>query len=239
MDLSYWTALRPDIKVVHTNRLMYSEYICRLEVRAPGCSILRDLDKDIDKAAAERNGLMRFANFGGSWRRNKSDALTSADTDLLKHIKKNLLNLTGMKIRIEEPSMQFYAKGENDLKSLAHHLRWDDNKHFTNVMLPENEAGKQLIQDGYVLRKMAAEWPYRIVMRDGRYSDQTKQQLKTYLEQLGPDLVKVPESLWGHLDKGVWIWSGYVYVKDPDLASMFTMINPNLVAKIEEFRTPG
>lgn len=196
-------------------------------------------------AALQRNQMSKNYNYGGSWQARKSNTLINDDQihflqtikDYLDTKVKSRGNRESFKIRIEEPDIQFYAETQSELKALVSIIK--DPKCITSFMCPENEATRKLLLEGYVLRRKEFDWPYRVVMRDGRFSSESKQQMATYLRNLGDENVRVPVGVWKHLEKGGWIWGGYIYIKDKNLANMFAMIDPNFVAKIEEFRTPA
>jgi hypothetical protein len=244
MDISFWTALHPSIQLLDTNRLLHGKYLYRLAVRAPGCSLLRS-NGDLDQLAENRNAQTKNYNYGGSWNAPSRSLVLPKDVVMLKRIR-NCANqliegsrggIESFKMRLEEPTVQFYTSNEHELKLIAQSLsNSKDNTHLESIMMPRDDFSRSLLLDGYVLRKKPIEWTHRIMMRDGRYSMDTKTQLKNYLINLG-DSIKVPKNLWSHLDKGGWIWGGYIYVKDPTLATVLGMIDTNLIAKIEEFKT--
>ena len=244
MDILFWTALNPDIKQLETTKVMHRYYLHRLAIRAPGASMLR-YDGDLDRQIEKRNNAVSY-NYGGSWRKNK---LLDHDIELLKFIKQKVQDINNteitarppsggdlIRVRIEDPNIQFYSRSELVLKNLANTLRWGNDQHFVSIMSPTNAANEKFLLDGFVLRKREIQWPFRIVFRDGRYSTETKQQLLNYLLALG-DQVRVPKGLTEQLTKGGWIWGGYVYVHDPQLQSMLTLIEPRLVSKVEEFKS--
>lgn len=209
----------------------------RLDVHAPGANALRFSD-NIDEQIRKRNERVRHYNVG-SWRPLSRTEVTPAQVDLLKQIKlgwDSLPDNKHLKMRIEEPNIQFYFQKESEIHPVVKFLLKGNNNHIVHLMRPESPDAEKLLLEGYVLRKKSVEWRYRMIIRDGRYSEETKQQFANYLSHLG-DQVKVPENLSKQLDKGGWIWSGYVYLQDPALASMITLIDPNLVSKIEEFKS--
>ena len=219
---------------------MHRHYLYRLAIHAPGASMLRH-DGDIDQLVEKRNAAY---NYGGSWHRR---TLTSDNVDFLKFVKSRIQDhettvtrtpvVSGdIRMRIEDPNIQFYSRNDLALRNLANSLRWKDNSHFVSIMAPTNSANAKFLLDGFVLRKREIEWPYRIVFRDGRYSKETKQQLLNYFNALG-DQIRVPKGLSEQLSKGGWIWGGYIYVHDPHLQSILTLIEPRLVAKVEEFKS--
>jgi hypothetical protein len=240
MDTSFWTALNPNILQLETIKAMHGQCLYRLAVLATGASILRS-NQNIDDAITDRNNRRHY-NWAGSWR---SKPIKQEDAELLKLIRVQVnynessprVNGTGIfKIRIEEPYIQFYSRHEKPLLELANELKFGDNSHFHSIMRPINKDNEQFLLDGYTLRKNKVEWPYRILIRDGRYSSESKTQIANYLTNLGTD-IKVPNGLWDQLSKGGWIWGGYVYVRDKNIATVLGMMDPRLVSKIEEFKT--
>lgn len=215
---------------------MHGQYMYRLCVIAFGSSLLRDPD-NLDKSIEQYNA--RAYSYGGSWRNKRQ--LTWEDVDLLRSIK-NIISPDSagaspveIKTRIEDPYIQFYATDIGVLIDLARQLKHGDNTHFESIMCPENAQSAQLLSEGFVLKKKKIDWPYRLVIRDGRYSYEAKQNLKNYLVQLSGE-VKAPQNLWDQLDKGAWIWGGYIYLKDKNIATMFSIIDANMIGRIEEFR---
>lgn len=222
---------------------MHGHYLYRLAIQVVGCSILRN-NQDIEDAIHWRNNKHRDYNWGGSWRKKP---IGNDDSNLLKIIKDQLVyNETSprvnghdlLKVRIEEPYIQFYSAQEQVLKDLASRLLYSNNLHFHSIMSPASAEKEKLILDGFTLRKNKVKWPYRILMRDGKYSLENKSQIASYLKNLGSD-IKVPQGLWGQLEKGNWIWGGYIYVHDKNIATVLGMMDPRLIAKIEEFKSPA
>lgn len=243
MDISYWTGLNPNILKQETVKLMHGHYLYRLAIQVVGCSILRN-NQDIEDAIHWRNNKHRDYNWGGSWRKKP---IGNDDSNLLKIIKDQLVyNETSprvnghdlLKVRIEEPYIQFYSAQEQVLKDLASRLLYNNNLHFHSIMSPESVEKEKLILEGFTLRKNKVKWPYRILMRDGKYSLESKNQIASYLKNLGSD-IKVPQGLWEQLEKGNWIWGGYIYVHDKNIATVLGMMDPRLIAKIEEFKSPA
>ena len=243
MDTSYWTALNPNIIQLDTVKLMHGKYIHRMAVRAVGCSILRHA-QDVESAIESRNANYKNYNWGGSWRRKP---VTKEDATILKLIKEQIdheemsprvRGMEQIKIRIEEPDVQFYSTDIKSLAAIANSLQYGDNSHFISIMTPADKSHEKYLRDGFVLRKTKISWPFRVLFRDGKYNQETKTQISNYLKNLG-DHVKVPRNLWEQLERGAWIWGGYVYVQDKGLATMLGLIDGRLISKIEEFKVVG
>lgn len=242
MDTSYWTALNPNIKFQKTSKAAYGHCVYRLSIHVVGASALRQ-NQNLNDAIAWRNNRARDYNWGGSWRKKM---VSKQDADLLALVKEQLdynemsvrIPNSGIKVRIEEPTIHFYSRSELPLRNLAAKLSYGNNAHFVSLMRPENAEQERLMLDGFTLRKNKVEWSYRIVMRDGRYSQDTKDQVANYLTALG-DQIKVPKGLWDQLNRGAWIWGGYIYAHDRNLSTMLSLIDARIVSKVEEFKSTG
>jgi hypothetical protein len=240
MDTSYWTALNPDIKFQDTLKVTYGHCLYRLSIHAVGASALRQ-NQNLSDAITWRNNRARDYNWGGSWRKK---LVTKEDADLLALIKEQIdynemyarIPKNGIKVRIEEPNIHFYSRHELPLRGIAAKLSCRDNSHFVSLMRPASPEHEQIILDGFTIRKNKIEWPYRIIMRDGRYDESSKKQISNYLKALG-DQIKVPRGLWEQLEKGGWIWGGYIYVHDRNLSTMLSLIDSRVVSRVEEFKS--
>ena len=235
MDTLFWTALTPNIKFTNTSKLMYRKYLYRLCLEAPGSAVLRDSEVDIDMEVIKRNAWTKNYNRGGSWKSNRT--IKEDDVPLL-HVIRQAKDALGdrVKMRIEDPDLQFYAADEATLKELAIKLSYNNNYHFFNVMGPDRTMLSEL-QQGMILRKNPPKFQYRILLRDGRYSDQTKNSLWNLLNNLDKGDYRVPKSLMENLSemKSRYIWGGYIHVHDARIATMVAMIDPQLVSRVEEY----
>jgi len=234
MDTLYWTGLNPKISFLETSKAMYGKYLYRLTVIVDGACILRDPTADIVKEVSNRNLAARSMNYGGSWRTVKRVSVDAIP--LLEKIRTARENHSDIKCRIEQDIVHFYASDENELIKLSKDILYQDNDHFQFMMKPRNKTVADAMLDGKVLRKTKPEYSHRMVMRDGRYSEETKQNLLSWIDSMG-DMVKIPRSLRDNLEKlkHGYIWGGYIYANDPRLYVMVNMIDPKLVTRIEEF----
>lgn len=246
MDTLYWTGLNPDIKFSHTTRMMYGQFLYKLSFEIPGSNLLR-FKGDLNELVEQRN--RRSYNYGGSWRQPRPIDLR--DRQLLALAKTVVDELSEepdvaprggivqpIRVRIEEPNVHFYTTSVQDMVILSKKMLFDNNRHFAGVTHPADANSATLMKDGFVLRKKDFDWKFKVVLRDGRYSEDTKTQLANYLTELGSE-VKVPLGLTRQLDRGGWIWGGYFYTNDPQLTTIVSLINPGLVSKIEEFKVVG
>lgn len=235
MDTLYWTGLNPNIKFLHSTRMMYGQFLYKLSYEVPGSNLLR-IKGDLDALIEQRN--LRSYNYGGSWRQLKR--ISHENHELLTLTKSVMEELSdgsnsSVRVRVEEPNIHFYTTSVQDMVDISKKMLAQDNSHLVSVTCPADSDSAKLMQDGFVLRKTEFEWKHKIVLRDGRYSDDTKQQLYNFLIGLG-DEVKAPLGLLRQLEHGGWIWGGYFYTNDPQLTTIVSLINPRLVGKVEEFK---
>ena len=78
-------------------------------------------------------------------------------------------------------------------------------------------------------------YSHKVILRDGKYSQEIKESILNYLESLGDEIVKVPQSLSAILSKSSsYIWNGYFYTNEPNIVSFLNLMDPNLVLNIHE-----
>lgn len=193
-------------------------------------------------AADQRN-----INWGGSWREPR--VLNNDERDLLQHVWYQVRSWDqlfsnhaptdqhSVRTTVHPGVFSLYACNHEILQHAADILRWQDNSHFCSIKYPRSAESKQLLLDGFVVRTRAIKWQFRIVLRDGMYSEKTKQNLGTYIEHLD-NTVQVSSGILNQLrPPGRWIWGGVIHTNDKNIATMISLIDPKLVLKIEELRS--
>lgn len=245
MDISYWTALNPNIQLLDTMKPMRG-CICRLGLQVQGVGFIRYnlTDKALDFAVKKSN-LMTVSR--GSRKhaviRRMADpphsmvCITQSDIKLLRIIRDLRHDPDNtMPSRIETPNINFYSNDPNQLRDLAEKVRYDKNQHIVSIMLPANERAKQLLQDNFVLRRRPPEFQYRIIMRGGIIGYPSKQSLLALINNFGKDELHAPPVLLTQLSNSRnYMWPSYLYVNDPRLATMVALIDSRLVERVEEF----
>jgi hypothetical protein len=234
MDTLFWTAFNPNIQLLETKKPMHGNCLYRLCIWANGSSLLRERDADLVELVKMRNQSRRY-NPGGSWRMPRQ--ITSDDTELLQIVKQARDAISdSVKVRIEDPCVQFYSADPQPLQDLATQLAYRDNGHFYSWMRPANPTSHAVLLEGKVIRKRPPKFQYKVIIRDGKFSDQTRTGLKNWLGHQSADEVHAPRALMNMLSSNHrFIWGGYIYINDLRNATFLGMIDPNLVAKIEEF----
>lgn len=239
MDISYWKQYHPKIHHLGTTHLMFRQYAYRLVVTLPGAAMLR-CDKDFAMQMAEEK---RIINYGGSWRPGPAKAPPSAaDLLILEKLREYKRELPdGLKIRIESPSIQFYATSEALLKKLHHDIFHgvDSSRYLVSITGPRSPDEFQLIEQGFVIKKKG-DYPFKVHIRDGRYSHAVRSQLLSLLDAQGAQ-VKIPRATRHMMtkNKGDYLWGCYFWCQDESLQFMIGIIHPQAIRTIERFVDPS
>ena len=238
MDTLFWTALNPNIGFAETRKLMYGSNLYRLVVQCPGAHLLRSLKSYDPIELLELVQRERKINYGGSWR--QSTRLKVTDVELLDIMCVGRFKALqdGIRVMVTSNHVNFYAQSQQTLMKLTERITLGTNSHFIELMLPSSEGNKQLLEQGFTLRKRKPEYQYRIHLREGRYSFADLQKLRTWLSNFTKEDLLVPYSLNAQLQSNhsqSYLFGAYISVQDDRIATMLNMINPNLVSNIEEF----
>jgi hypothetical protein len=239
MDTLFWTAFNPDIQLLETRRPMHGNCLYRFTVSVNGSALLRDREHSLNELIEVRNHRSKFYNSGGSWRNPRP--VNQTDIALL-HIVRQARELLPdqVVVRIEEPTVSFYCADYIPLQELAVALQFNDNSHFVSWTAPADLESLELLQDGKVIKRRPPKYKYKVIFRDGSYSDQTRQGLQQWISHQDSAEVGIPNNLTRTLSSNHrFIWGGYIYVNDPRHATILSMIDPRLVAKLEEFHYAG
>ena len=234
MDISTWTRFSPEIAVEYTTKKYYGKYLYKIIMYAPAGRIVDSKNSDLAKALEHRNYIASHINY--SWAGNNYHKdLDKADIQflqVLRHIKKNV---SGIKMRIEEPRVQIYAATEDELVDLVLDHLQPFRKYLETVSGPENDKSAEILDSGAILRKKNIGYTHKVLIRDGRYNPESKASILNYLESLGTNLIKVPQSGLDMLTKkSEYIWNLYFYTNDPSMLTFLNLIHPGLVLNCHE-----
>lgn len=234
--------MHPDIRVQQSKQLLYGRYPYRLVIRCHGSHMLRYPEPFEDQL--QWSSQWRNINYGGSWRYRQHQKPNADELKLLTNLKlyreeSALLESEEIKMRIENPLIQIYAK---DIKQLEEFVTdvFANFKHsdfLESITLPKNSKDLDLLTQGYVLRSHT-DYAFKVNLRDGKYNHVTRSNLLKYLDQLGPD-VSVPKSTRLALEKnkGDFIWSAYFYCMDENITLMISMMDPRLIRSIDRYHS--
>lgn len=240
MDILSWTKLNPNITVEAVKKSYFNRYCYKLDLEIHGSSFLRYPDSSIESQMEHRKMVNRSINFAGSWRSFRTKNPDVNEIKSLEFLLSRYIREPGvLKFRIEEPTLSVYADDEMDLYTLALNLykHTRNSRQIKKIFRPKSDDHLDLLQQGYTVKQNKFGYPYKIMLREGRYSTETKTQLHNYLKNLG-DLVHLPRHLVEALEKPYdSFWGSYFYSKDTSILTMLSLIHPNFIRSVETYQT--
>jgi hypothetical protein len=230
MDLSYWNNLAMGVKIHPTKKQYFNRFLWRLVIHAEAGRLLESKEQDLELALDHRKTIVGQRGF--YWRQNNSN-LDKVDLSLLQSIR-DIKTTYGndIRVRVEEPSVQFYAYNEHTLMDIANKL--SSPLCIEEINGPANSNEEQLLQSGAIIRKNDIGYRYKIILKDGRYPTATKQQLLAYLNNVG-DVVKLSKGSRKMLDsKYTHVWGVWFYSNSDDIITFLNLIAPTAISNIHE-----
>jgi hypothetical protein len=233
MDILFWKNLSPDVVIAYTSKQYFKQYLYKLEVCAPGCKSIyaNDIASDLDLRRLHGRGY----NYGGSWwNRHLEKWLKDADVTHLARLQ-YVANLhPEVKIRTEEPKIQFYSENEQTLKDIVSQLDTKYHNTIHSFTGPETEEKCKLLSNNKVLVKRKPTFQFKVVLKEKKFSAESRMQIYNYLTSLG-DLVKIPESMQQQLVRhSDWMWGCYFYTNDSGVVDFVRLMNPDIVREVSE-----
>lgn len=231
MDLSYWNKLNPDIQFQDTVKLYFNRYLYRLVIHADGGRLVNSSDNSLELALVTRMSMEKMYNRSGWWG-VRANQITKVNLKLLESIRLIKNKISDIKIRVEEPSIQFYANSEDVLKQIVKLLHSTDC--ITHINSPAANT-EQLLFSNAILKKSSTDYNFKVILKDGKYSTDIKQQILNYLENLG-DVVKLSKSNKNML-AGInhpHIWGVWFYTNDVDIVTFIRLIAPESILNIHK-----
>jgi hypothetical protein len=239
MDTSSWIQHNPSVQIAHTVKKFYGQYLYKMVVVAHGGSSIRskmDIANDIQHRKFVQNSGHTIVRWFGYTRAAKAK-LDEADIPFLEMIKLVKADKArGFKIRIEEPEIQIYAASEDQLLNLvANEFTVEQRQYIRIIVGPENQAAATLLGSGAILRSTSNGYKYKVIVRDGRYDEETKQNIRAFFTNIGPDEVMVTEAGLHALNApGNYMWNLYFFCNDPSIVDFLQLISPGCVSNIHE-----
>jgi hypothetical protein len=234
MDTLFWKQSCPNISQRTTNHLSYGQYAYKLVIAVNGANMLR-YQTDFDFQLKTQ----RLINYGGSWRRRT--APNEQDIALLEKLRSYRSDLpAGMRMRVEEPHIQFYSTDEDKLKTLVQDVfvGIPADEYLTSISAPKSRQDLDLLNQGFVLRR-ANDYAFRMHLRDGKYPKPVKKQLLDLLDAQ-QDQVRVPPNTRNNLtqDRSDYLWGCYFWCQDESLRLLVDLIRPRTIRQIDRFLAP-
>ena len=235
MDIFYWTQLNPNIEFSYTKKQYFKKYLFKLDVYAPGGRQIDHSVSCVREALDHRRIRSKYYNYGGSWRdQYDRQFLDHADADFLEQLRKIKRENKNIQVRVEEPSLSIYAESIDDLKAVVAQFDTSHVKYIERLTYPANDQQSELLKSGAILVKKPQKYAYKVMLRDGRYSLETKTQILNYLDGL-EDLVKVSKGSRDMLSRSFTsMWGVFFYTNDPKVITFLNLLSPGLVLNIHE-----
>ena len=236
MDTSFWNKIKPGltptIEFKSTKKQFFGRYLWRLEIRAECSDLINACYKDMMGEVARRRLRDQSRNYGGSWRYNNVARYDRVDYVLLQTIR-NIRDTykDTIKVRCEDPWVQFYAETEDELKVIAQSLGNDECVLAVTGPAPGTE---ELLSSDKIIASKKIQHRYKIMLRDGNYNRDIKAQILTLLDSMGEE-VKIPLSLRHGLGRDyTGMWGTFLYANDESVITMLNLLHPGIVGKIHE-----
>jgi len=238
MDTSSWIQYNPKISITHTTKKFFGKYLYKLVVYCPaGRLIDTKPSQSIDSAYEHRKLILKNVNHGGWWGHRYNKDIDNADLGFLNLMRDIRHNRTlGVKLRVEEPRVQIYAETDEQLHDLVNnHFDIAHSIYVESVSGPEDAVAESILNSGAIIRKTDLGYKYKVILRDGKYDTQIKESLLNYLNNLGPEDVKLPKTGIEMLQKSSsFIWNLYFLTNDPSVTTFLNLISPGIVSNIHE-----
>lgn len=234
MDTSFWIQCNPKITVEHTTKKYFGRYLYKIVVYAPAGRLIDNKDP-LDQALAHRKDVTKHINYGGYWGHRANKDLDRANLPLLEVLRDLRKNADNIKLRVEEPRIQIYAKTESELKDLISSHFQPFTTNIESFAGPADVDAEIFLNSGAIIRKTNNGYSHKVILRDGRYTNDIKSSISQYLNGLGEDLVGVPASCQDMLVKSSgYIWNAYFYTNDPSVIMFLNLMHPGLVLNCHE-----
>jgi hypothetical protein len=236
MDILFWINNNPQVDLQDTKKIFFKEYLCKMQIFCPAGRLIHGED-DITVGLEFRRQFQKNHNYGGSWSMRSNSMLDSASIEQLEMVR-SMLQEKKIKVRVEEPYVQFYSHTEDELKSVLNTFPEHLRNRLHTIIVPKNEAEKQLLLENKILRKSRRDnYRYKVTFKDGRMNVNTKLQLLNYLKSLGEE-IKLPLAAERMLQNGYsGFWGVYCYTNDTSITTFINLICPGTISNVHEIVT--
>jgi hypothetical protein len=234
MDILFWTQCSPNITVEHTVKKYYGKYLYKIVLYCPAGRLV-DEKGNMVSALEHRKSVYKHINQSGWWGHRQNRDLDNADVSLLETLRAVRKNSVGFKLRVEEPRIQIYAATEEELVNLVLDHLQPYVKHIETISGPANQAAVEILNSGAIIRKTDNGYTHKVILRDGRYSSDVKENIIQYLDSLQVELAGIPKSCREMFSKpSGYVWNAYFYTNDPSVTTFLTLIQPGIVSNCHE-----
>ena len=234
MDMSKWIQFNPKITVEPTTKKYFGKYLYRVAIYCPAGRLI-DNHGDLTEALASRKEMTKHINYGGYWGLRNSKDIDKANIPLLEVVRGIRKNPAGIKLRVEEPHIQLYANTQEELFELLSGSLNPFVDNLESVSGPANKEAESLLNSGAIIRKKDIGYRYKIIIKDGRYTMEDKNNLLAFLSNFGPDDIRVSATGLEMLSKSTgFVWNLYLYSNDLSITTFLNLIKPGIVLNSHE-----
>lgn len=236
MDTSFWIQCNPKTTVEHTTKKYFGQFLYKLVVYCPAGRLI-DGKSNMSDELAHRRLISKNVNYGGWWGNRLNKDLDNADVDFLNVMREIRLDRgLGLKLRVEEPMIQIYAKSDADLQNLVNaHFSNNQRQYVRSIFGPKDAEAEHVLNSGAIIRREENGYRYKVILKDGRYSPAIKHSLLNYLDNQGPEQVQLSKTAREMLNKTTsFVWNLYFYSNDVNVITFLNLISPGIVSNYHE-----
>lgn len=236
MDTLFWTTLNPNTKIESSVKKYFNTHLYKLVVDCPAGRLI-DTKGSLREALATRATIEENRKIMFSWVPHTSKNLAEADIkqiDRLRTLKKD--KVPEIRVRVEEPRIQIYATTEAALQNVVkQYFDASDYQRIELISGPADNNAATILNSGAIIKKSSFGYRYKIILRDGRYDSQVKQNMLNYLMGIGDEHVHLPASTKYTLgNNGDYMWGIYFYSNDLSFNSFLEIICPGAILNCHE-----
>lgn len=242
-----------NIKSEATKKTYYKEYVFKVVLNAPMGRILHDCKKKgsvkdaiefrrklYDKSlqvvinqAAMLNSMSRLRYQINHWQ-DQIDKLDNIDQDYFERLLSIVRNIPNIRFSTSGWSITLFFKTEAGIEDAIALLKESDYKKIDAIFYPDTGT-LDLLQEGKIISNTQPEFKYRISIRSGRYSLETRRAISEVFANHADD-VKIPKRLANFLVKEgtFFCYNCYFYCNSTDILFLINLIDPKFVGTTNE-----
>jgi hypothetical protein len=104
-----------------------------------------------------------------------------------------------------------------------------------SLTYPKDKISEDVLNSGAIIKKEPNGYKYKVILRDGMYGREIKQQLFNYFTSLGDEQVKITAGMRRNLNSvNGYIWNIFYYTNDADINHFVSLIAPGIIANCHE-----
>ena len=236
MDISFWSQWNPNIKITHTQKKFYGKYLYKIVLHVPGGRLTQSKG-NMKKLLADRLNYEKFYNSSLVGRISDLENVKIELLEFIRAIRNN--HSDSIHIRVEEPHIQIYGSDILELENLICNNLFSFSKDIVlSLTYPKDKISEDVLNSGAIIKKEPNGYKYKVILRDGMYGKEAKEQLLNYFISLGNEQVKITAGMRRVLNSNSgYIWGIFYYTNDPDINHFVSLIAPGIIANCHEMVT--